>query len=255
MLRRRGLIGEARHDTNETAPIDEAIDGCRLAGLSRGRFEKSDEHGRAQQRLFPDDDVRFARRNNSAWAANVDGFSVEAGVHFGALDRKGRERLVRNCLRPPIAMERFSILRDGSIAQLTKYPRGRATHRVMSGIECMARLAALVPPRFALWRYHGVLAPASPWRSRVVPHSPATTNARGADASAAQPTKLPSGERLEYGSPTPVSVIGVRGDARLAAPWCARGSGLGCDAALPRGLSPERWDAVKSAIRLAVKAL
>jgi hypothetical protein len=174
-----------------------------LAGLSRGRFEKIDEHGRAQQRLFPDDDVRFARRNNSAWAANVDGFSVEAGVHFGALDRKGRERLVRYCLRPPIAMDRFSILRDGSIAYLTKYPRGRATHRVMSGIECMARLAALVPPpRFPLWRYHGVLASASPWRSRVVPHKPVTTNARGAHASAAKPTKPPSDERLEHASPT-----------------------------------------------------
>jgi hypothetical protein len=102
----------------------------RLAGLSRGRFEKIDEHGRAQQRLFPDDDVRFARRTNSSWAANVDGFSVEAGVHFGALDRKGRERLVRYCLRPPIAMDRFSILRDGSIAlgavDLTLLSGGRA---------------------------------------------------------------------------------------------------------------------------------
>jgi pimeloyl-ACP methyl ester carboxylesterase len=68
----------------------------------------------------------------------------------------------------------------------------------MSGIECMARLAALVPPpRFPLWRYHGVLAPASPWRSRVVPHKPATTNARGAHASAAKPTKRLSGERRE----------------------------------------------------------
>jgi hypothetical protein len=73
----------------------------------------------------------------------------------------------------------------------------------MSGIECMARLAALVPPpRFPLWRYHGVLAPASPWRSRVVPHKPVTTNARGAHASAAKPTKPPSDERLEHASPT-----------------------------------------------------
>jgi hypothetical protein len=177
-----------------------------LAGLSRGRFEKIDEHGRAQQRLFPDDDVRFARRNNSAWAANVEGFSVEAGVHFGALDRKGRERLVRYCLRPPIAMDRFSILRDGSIAQLTKYPRGRATHRVMSAIECMARLAALVPPpRFPLWRYHGVLASASPWRSRVVPHKPVTTNARGAHVSAAKPTKPRAASASSTARPRPLA--------------------------------------------------
>jgi hypothetical protein len=121
LLRRRGLIREANHDSNEAPAIDEAIDGCRIAGLSRGRFERIDKRGRAQQELFPDD-ARFARRTKSPWAADVDGFSVEAGVCFGAFDRKGRERLVRYCLRPPIAMERFSILRDGSIAYLTSVP-------------------------------------------------------------------------------------------------------------------------------------
>jgi hypothetical protein len=28
----------------------------------------------------------------------------------------------------------------------------------------MAWLAAIVPPRSPLWRYHGVLAPGAPWR-------------------------------------------------------------------------------------------
>jgi len=105
-------------------------------------------------------------------AADVAGFSVEAGVHFGALDRKGREQLVRYCLRPAIANERLSILRDGSIAYLCKYPTHGKTHRVMQPLELMARLAAIVPPpRFPLWRYHGVLAPAAPWRKHIVPRS------------------------------------------------------------------------------------
>jgi hypothetical protein len=39
-------------------------------------------------------------------------------------------------------------------------------------MELLASLASIVaPPRFPLWRYHGVIAPASPWRSRIVPRS------------------------------------------------------------------------------------
>jgi hypothetical protein len=73
-------------------------------------------------------------------------------------------------LQPAIANERLSILKDGSIAYRTSYPRGRRTHRVMLRMGFMARLAAIVPPpRFPLWRYHGVLAPGAPWRKHIVP--------------------------------------------------------------------------------------
>lgn len=93
---------------------------------------------------------------------------------FGALNRKGREPLVRYCLRPAIANERLSILKDGSIADRTKYPRGRRTHRVMLPMEFMARLAAIVPPpRFLLWRQHSVVAPPRELRFRGAPERPA----------------------------------------------------------------------------------
>ena len=40
----------------------------------------------------------------------------------------------------------------------------------MTPVELLARLAAIVPPpRYPLHTYHGVLAPASRWRPRVVP--------------------------------------------------------------------------------------
>ncbi len=49
------------------------------------------------------------------------------------------------------------------------WPDG-TTHRVMSPLPFMQRLAALVPrPRLHLIRYHGVLAPNARWRSQVVP--------------------------------------------------------------------------------------
>jgi hypothetical protein len=48
--------------------------------------------------------------------------------------------------------------------------RTRDKVRVMTPLEFLARLSALIPPpRYPLVRYHGVLAPASNWRRDVVP--------------------------------------------------------------------------------------
>jgi hypothetical protein len=55
------------------------------------RFERIDTRGRSQQELFDDSGVRPNRRKSSPWAADIDGYSVEAGVHLGALDCEGRE--------------------------------------------------------------------------------------------------------------------------------------------------------------------
>jgi hypothetical protein len=177
MLRRRGLVGEVNHGSNEAEQVLEALQACRKVALSRGRFERLDEHGRAQQRLFPDDELPIARKKAGRWTADVSGFSLNAGVSFGALDRKGRERLVRYCTRPPLAMDRLSVLRDGSVAYRTKWrSTGGTTHRVMAPREFMARLASIVaPPRRPLTRYHGVLAPNSSWRRQIVQASRASS--------------------------------------------------------------------------------
>ncbi|WP_441287758.1 transposase [Sorangium sp. KYC3313] len=56
-------------------------------------------------------------------------------------------RLFRYGARPPFALERFSELADGRIAYRLKAPNRRGqTHRVMTPVECLARLCALVPP-------------------------------------------------------------------------------------------------------------
>jgi hypothetical protein len=117
MLRRRGLVAQPSHESNESKPVEAALDWCREAARSRGHFERVDEQGSSQPPLFPDEyDARLERRRSSPFAAEHEGFSVHAGVSFGALDRKGRERLVHYCVRPPVALGRLSILRDGSVA-------------------------------------------------------------------------------------------------------------------------------------------
>jgi Putative transposase len=57
------------------------------------------------------------------------------------------------------------------LAVATKTPwRDGTTHLVMSPLEFMQRLAALVPrPRLHLVRFHGVLAPNAKLRAKVVP--------------------------------------------------------------------------------------
>jgi hypothetical protein len=80
---------------------------------------------------------------------------------------------VRYCARPPFALERIEPMKDGRIAYRMKTPRPGSTHRVMTPLEFMARLAILVPPPFfPLTRYHGVFAARSSWRSLVTPKPP-----------------------------------------------------------------------------------
>jgi len=63
----------------------------------------------------------------------------------------------------------------GQVVLKLKTPwRDGTTHLVMSPLEFMQRLAALVPrPRLHLIRFHGVLAPNAKLRELVVPQQPA----------------------------------------------------------------------------------
>ena len=100
-----------------------------------------------------------------------NGFSLHAQVSCEANDRKKLERLCRYVARPAMANERLKLSDCGQVVLTLKTPfRDGTTHLVMSPLELLQRLAALVPrPRLNLIRYHGVLAPNAKWRSQVVP--------------------------------------------------------------------------------------
>lgn len=106
--------------------------------------------------------------------ANAQGFSLHAGVRCEANDRQGVEQLARYITRPAIANERLSINGDGNaVLKLNAAWRNGTTHIVLTPMEFMQRLAALVPrPRLHLIRFHGVLAPNAKLRSKVVPVPP-----------------------------------------------------------------------------------
>ncbi len=106
--------------------------------------------------------------------ADIDGFGLHAAVRVEAHDRKRLEQLCRYITRPALSDERVQLNAAGQVELKLKTPwRDGTTHLVMSPLEFMQRLAALVPrPRLHLIRFHGVLAPNAKLRPLVVPPGP-----------------------------------------------------------------------------------
>jgi hypothetical protein len=159
------------------------------AGMQRGSLvtvrESSDGAG--------DDDASFASPPPKVTdAVTHERFNLHASVHLAANDDVGRERLCRYLNRPAFSLARLRLRRDGNVSyRVKKASRGRVTERVMTPIEALARLAAMVPPpRYPLLRFHGVLAPRHRWRARVVPRPP---TARAAACKSTMP-ELPTRE-------------------------------------------------------------
>ena len=82
--------------------------------------------------------------------------------------------------------------RAGQVVLKLKTPyRNGTTHIVMSPMEFMQRLAALVPrPRLHLIRFHGVLAPNAKLRSQVVSAPEQATTAGAGDCKHAHSAPL-----------------------------------------------------------------
>jgi len=121
------------------------------------------------------------RKEMQSWS-HGGGFSLDATVRIEANDRRGLERLLRYCARPPFAAERLEGLDTHRlIYHLPKPgPDGR-TQLILSPLELIERIAALVPPpRQHRHRYYGVLAPNAPLRAAVT--------ALATDAVATQPS-------------------------------------------------------------------
>ena len=113
-------------------------------------------------------------------ARHGGGFSVNASVCIAGDDRAGLERLLRYCARPPFAMERLH--RKGQDHLLYHCPkpqsdgaaiRGKQGDLILTPLEFIAKIAALVPPpRTRQHRYFGVLPPNSPSRAAVTAMAP-----------------------------------------------------------------------------------
>jgi hypothetical protein len=116
-------------------------------------------------------------------------------VRVEAHDRKRLEQLCRYITRPALSDERVQLNAAGQVELKLKTPwRDGTTHLVMSPLEFMQRLAALVPrPRLHLIRFHGVLAPNAKLRPLVVPQGPLVQEGPAAEAAAAAECEVETG--------------------------------------------------------------
>jgi hypothetical protein len=164
------------------APSDEEVAKVLTVIIRRvaraGLLEEGDDHAGVEEdalaalqaaevdrRLRFPDPFKHARRS-----AYLDGFSLHAGVRIHEHDREGLEKLCRYAVRPPFALHRLSAGPDGRLVYRMKRPRGGSLFLVLTPDELLARLATLIPPpRTHALRYHGVFAPNSKHRRRVVP--------------------------------------------------------------------------------------
>jgi len=112
--------------------------------------------------------------------AQYAGFSLHAGIGIEAHARTKLERLCRYVSRPAVAEERLALTAHGDVRYQLKTPyRDGTSHIVLSPLDLLARLAALVPPpRVHLTRYHGVFAPHAALRAAITP----ARRGRGAQA-------------------------------------------------------------------------
>jgi len=95
-------------------------------------------------------------------------------VRCDADERQRLDQLCRTITRPALANERVQMTIAGQVMLKLKTAwRDGTTHIVMSPLEFMQRLAALVPRlRLHLIRFHGVLAPNAKLCALVVPRAP-----------------------------------------------------------------------------------
>jgi len=175
-LSRRGLLRSAA-----APPSQSPAEALATAGMQRGTLLTVRESSDGS----PHDDAGLAPPPPRVTeAVTHERFNLHASVHLEAHDDLGRERLCRYLCRPAFSLARLRMRRDGNVSyRVKKASRGRVTERVMTPLEALARLAAIVPPpRYPLLRFHGVLAPRHRWRARVVPQPPSPAKACKATA-------------------------------------------------------------------------
>jgi hypothetical protein len=165
MLERRGIL-----EPGELDPL--ADDSPILAGMTaasvRGLVATGERAGRRVRRVLSDP-ADAIRTGPLCYASR--GFSLHAATRVEADDRAHLERLCKYVARPPLAAGRLARIDDERLSFALKTPwDDGTTHLLLSPLELLEKLAALVPPpRINLVRYHGVLAAHARDRDKIVP--------------------------------------------------------------------------------------
>ena len=138
------------------------------AASVRGMIATGDRAGLPVRRVLSDP-ARGVRTSRLCYVSR--GFSLHAARRIEAHDRDGLEQLCSYVTRPPLAAGSLEKIGDDKYLFLLKSSWSDGTsYIVLSGHELMEKLASIVPPpRANTTGYHGILAPNSKRRAKVVP--------------------------------------------------------------------------------------
>ena len=150
MLERRGVLEDSYAD----ALLDESpvLAGMTSASVS-GLVAIGDRAGRRVRRVLSDPAEAI---QTAPLCFSSRGFSLHAATRVEAEDRKHLERLCRYVARPPLASGRLTQINAEQLAFKLKTPwSDGTTHLILSPMELLEKLAALVPPpRGSRKRHH-----------------------------------------------------------------------------------------------------
>jgi hypothetical protein len=177
--------------------------GRRVIALLSRFFADDDDRRREVDRLLQILDTASATPQPSlfprtpgraALSAFIEGFSLHAATRVPASDRRGLWRLCAYGARGAIASSKLSELPDGRFAWDIKRPLPDGRSRiVMTGVELIERIVPLIPPVYAnLTRFHGVFAPTSRLRAKVVPRPEPPPPCSASSSSTPPPPKPPA---------------------------------------------------------------
>ena len=150
--------------------LDEPVAWHACLDASIGQRQLLSQDAGAAIEKIGDGDLADPLHQGHPLRAQLEGFTLHAGVTVEADDRPGLERLCRYIARPAVAQDRVSTRPDGNIGYALSRPwRDGTTELSFAPLDFIARLAALIPPpRANLVRYHGVFAPAARLRPKIV---------------------------------------------------------------------------------------
>jgi hypothetical protein len=166
LLERRGVIGEqdVYDPFSEESPV---LAGMTAASVSN-MIATGDRAGLPVRRVLSDP-AQGVRTSRLCYVSR--GFSLHAARRVEAHDRAGLEQLCSYVTRPPLAAGSLEkVAEDKYLFKMKSSWSDGTSYIILSGHELLEKLSAIVPPpRAHTTRYHGLLAPNSTLRAKVVP--------------------------------------------------------------------------------------
>jgi hypothetical protein len=192
LLVRRGILDEASCEPDPLQEEEPVLAGILQASV-QGTVATGERAGRRIRRILSDP-AQGQRTGDLCFCSR--GFSLHAARRVKPESSTKLEELCRYVLRPPLANQRLRWLSDEELLLRLKRKWGDGTtHILLSPTELISRVAALVPPKgFNEVRYHGVLAPRSKLRRRVIPKPPSNERATST-STAGSTTTEPASEQ------------------------------------------------------------